>query len=68
MRSLLVVIVDEARGRGEHPTLSQRSPSRSSTPAGPARTRTRTDSDRWTNEGGSVGPDARGLDQATAGR
>jgi hypothetical protein len=67
MRSLLVVIVAEARGRGEqHPTLSQRSPSRSSMPAGPARTRT--DSDRWTNEGGSGGPDARGLDQATAGR
>jgi hypothetical protein len=28
--------------------------------------RTRTDTDRWTNEGGSGDPDARGLDQATA--
>jgi hypothetical protein len=33
---------------------------------GPARIRT--DTDRWINEGGSVGSDARGLEQATAGR
>ena len=34
-----------------------------------ARTRTdNTDIERWINEGGSVGSDARGLDQATAGR
>ena len=33
-----------------------------------AQARTRTDIERWINEGGSVGADARGLDQATAER
>jgi hypothetical protein len=33
-----------------------------------AQAQTRTDTDGWIDEGGSVGSDARGLDQATAGR
>ncbi len=35
--------------------------------AGP-QARIRPNTDRWINEGGSVGSDPRGLDQATAGR